>query len=382
MNILITIYRGLGYGGAEVSTKLLAEGLTKLGNKVIIASSDEYYGIDTKKFKKFDRIPVFRFQEAYLSRFLSKIIKEEKIDLIYAHDRLTSIPAILAAKKNKIKSIVHFRDYWFACPYSNCLAPDNFEYDKCDLRIILKHFKAKRWLIDLYKLIYLKRARKILITADLKFALSEAVKKRLEINNIKDSRIITSARKFHDFDGNKENIKRKYNLKKKVITFIGSLIYPKGIMNMIKIMPEILNENISFLIVGDGPLLEEIRNKNIPGIVLTGRLKAEEMPDVYAASDLILLPSVWQEPFSGILHEAAAAKKAILASNTGGSRDAMTEEELIEANNLGEWKKRIKELITNDRLREKLALDYAKRSRKNYDVDIVAKKVNEIFENL
>ena len=380
MNILITIYRGLGYGGAEVSTKLLAEGLIKLGNRVIIAASQDFEGLETKKFKEFGKIPIFRFQERYLSKFLSEVIKKEKIDLIYAHDRLTSVPAILAAKENKIKSAVHFRDYWFVCPYSSCLAPDNFEYDKCNFGVILKHFKMKRWLIDFYKLNYLKRARSILKKANLRFALSNAVKKRLELNGIKGSRVITSARKFEEFKGEGSKIKERYNLREKVITFVGSLTYSKGIMNMVKIMPEVLNEKVSFLIVGDGPLLNEIKNKNLDGVVLTGRLDAKEMPDVYAASDLILLPSVWQEPFSGILHEAAAAKKAILAANTGGSRDAMSEEELVEANNLGEWKRRIKELIENDDLRDKWALDYAKRARERYEVEIVAKKVNEIFE--
>ena len=380
MNILITIYRGLGYGGAEVSTKILAEGLIKLGNRVIIVSSDDYDGFETRKFKEFDKMPIFRFQERYLSKLLEGIIKREKIDIIYAQDRLTSVPAVLAAKKNKIKSIVHFRDYWFACPYSSCLAPDGFEYDKCNLSVVLKHFKPERWLIDFYKLIYLKRARRILRKADLKFALSNAVKRRLEDNEIAGSVVITSARKFDEVRGDSKKIKKMYNLRKRVITFIGSLTYPKGIMNMVKIMPGILNENTSFLIVGDGPLLEEIKNKNISGMVLTGRLDAKEMPDVYAASDLILLPSIWQEPFSGILHESAATKRYVLAADTGGSRD--TGLELVKANNLEEWKRKIKESIENDKLRNKKALEWHEIAKKKYDVDVVAKKVNGYFEEL
>jgi glycosyltransferase involved in cell wall biosynthesis len=382
MNILITIYRGLGYGGAEVSTKLMAHGLEKLGNKVIIAASDDYEGLETRKFREFGG-KLFKSQEKYLSKFLVDIIKRENIDIIYAQDRLTSVPSILAAKKTGVKSAVHFRDYWFACPYSSCLAPDGFEYDKCNLGTLLKHFKKSRFLIDLYKLRYLKRARKILKKANVKFALSTAVKRRLDINGVKDSIVVTSARKFGEFNGRGGGgIRKKYSLREKVITFIGSLTYSKGIMNMVKIMPDILNERISFLIVGDGPLLEDIKNKNLEGVVLTGRLKAEEMPDIYAASNLIVLPSVWQEPFSGILHESAAAGKAILAANTGGSKDAMEENKLVEANNLEEWKRRIKELIEDDNLREKWALDYSKRARERYEVKVVAKKVNEIFEKL
>ena len=380
MNILITVYHALGYGGAEISTKLLAEGLERLGNKVIIASSQRYDNLNTKTFRSFKKIPFFGFHEIYLSKFLSKLIWKENIDVVYSQDRLTSIPAILAAKKNNVKSVVHFRDYWFACPYSSCMAPDYFEYDKCDWKIIVKHYKFNRWLWDLYKLNYLKRARKILETANLKLANSSAVKKRLEINGIKTNVFIMPV--LRDFSkiskGESKKIKNKYNLRKKVITFIGNLTTPKGIMNMIKIMPEILNDEISFLIVGDGVLYNKIKEKNIDGVVLTGKLRYEEMADVYAASDLILLPSIWQEPLSGILLESAAMGKCVLASNSGGSRDVM--KDLIDPYDLEEWKRRIKELIEDDKLRERKSREWGKEAKEKYDVDVMARRVEECLK--
>ena len=380
MNILITTYRSLGYGGAEISTKLLAESLAKLGNKVVIASSQEYEGLDTRLFRKFERIPFFGLHEIYLSRFLSNLIDKESIEVIYAQDRLTSVSAILAAKKNKIKSSVHFRDYWFTCPYSSCMAPDYFEYDKCDWKIIIKHFKFRRWFWDFYKLIYLKKARKVLEEADLKLANSSAVKKRLEFNGIKTNVIVMPI--LRDFskisNGSGNIIQSRYNLRKKVITFIGNLTPPKGIMNMVKIMPDILNENISFLIVGDGVLYDEIKQKNIDGVVLAGKLKYEEMVDVYAASDLILLPSIWQEPLSGILLEAAAMEKFVLSSSSGGSKDVM--KDLIDPYDLDEWKKRIKELIEDDKLRERKARGWSEEAKKKYDADVIARRVEECLK--
>ena len=95
MRILITSYRPLGYGGAEISVSLLAKGLNKLGNKVIIASTEKFGGFECKLFKKFEKLP-FKFHEIYLKHFLINIIKKEKIDVIYSQDRLTSIGAILA----------------------------------------------------------------------------------------------------------------------------------------------------------------------------------------------------------------------------------------------------------------------------------------------
>ena len=75
MKILFTVYSSLGYGGAEVSMKLLAEGLKKRGHDVIIASTGDYPGFKTYRFMRFRRAPLFYVHNLYLSSFLSKIIK-------------------------------------------------------------------------------------------------------------------------------------------------------------------------------------------------------------------------------------------------------------------------------------------------------------------
>ena len=59
MKILFTVYAPLGYGGAEVSMKLLAEGLKKRGHDVIIASTGTYSGFKTYKFRRFRKAPLF-----------------------------------------------------------------------------------------------------------------------------------------------------------------------------------------------------------------------------------------------------------------------------------------------------------------------------------
>ena len=58
-------------------------------------------------------------------------------------------------------------------------------------------------------------------------------------------------------------------------------------------------------------------------IKLLGRLPYEKTREMYSISDIILLPSIWQEPFSGIPLETASAEKLIIASNTGGTVDSV-----------------------------------------------------------
>ncbi|MBI2507705.1 glycosyltransferase family 4 protein [Candidatus Woesearchaeota archaeon] len=383
MKILFTTYSGIGVGGAEISMSLLAEGLRKRGHEVFIASSGDYRnGI---RFKKFRKIPFYSIHNLYLSKFLSKIIKENHIDLIHAQDRLTSIAAIRAGRKFNIPFIIHFRDYWFACPRSSCLTPDFTEYDLCSYIMILKKFPINRWLWDMYKWRYIKSKWKELDKADLKFANSSVIKRRLELCGIKNNvKVLSILRNFYEEKGDGKKIKERYKLKDIVITFIGSLDYHKGIMNMLKIMPSVLNEmgNVSFLIVGDGPLYQEIKKVACRDIVLTGKLGRDEIKDVYDASDIILLPSVWQEPLSGILLEAAAYNKAIISSNTGGSVDILDKKFMIDPFDLSSWKKRIIELIENKSLRTKIGKEWGRVAREKYDVDVIAKKVEEEYENV
>src|SRR3989344_7169675 len=371
MNILFTTYSGLGIGGAETSMKLLAEGLRKLGDNVIIASSGEYE--NGRRFKSFRKIPFYSIHNRYLGNFFSKIVMKENIDIIHAHDRLNSVAAIRTGERLSVPVVVHFRDYWFACPRSSCLAPDFTEYDKCSYLTILKKFPAKRWLWEMYKWRYIKSIWKELNDADLKIANGSVIKRRLEKCGINNIKIIPVQRDFSEEKGNGKLIKDKYNLRKVVITFIGSLDYHKGIMNMLKIMPDIMDsKNISFLIVGDGPLLNKIKSMNHQGIVLTGRIDKKEMKDIYGASDIILLPSVWQEPLSGILLEAAAYNKVVDSSNTGGTPDILPEKYMLDPLDLKAWKIKIIELVNDEKLREKLGTEWGRMAKEKYNVDAIA----------
>jgi len=385
MNILFTTYSGLGKGGAEISTKILMEGLKEKGHGVFIASGGDYENVF--KFKKIKNIPFYSYHNFYLKKFFNKIIEEKKIDIIYGQDRLTSIPAILVAKKCGIRSVVHFRDYWFACPRSSCLMPNGKECEKCKISNLIKCSSLKRFLWDYRKLIYLRRKKTILNKADIKFANSNAVREKLELCNVKDAIVMPILRDFDKISkGDGWKIKEKYNLKDVVVSFVGGLTYSKGIMNMMKIMPDILGKNkgVSFLIVAKGKLFDKIKNMGIKNVVLTGRLESNEMPDVYGASDIVLLPSIWQEPLSGVLLEVAAMKKPVISSNTGGSPDILEDRKtgfLLDPNDLEKWKEKVELLIRDKNLRKKIGERWYKIAKDNYDKKIIAEKVENVWDS-
>ena len=149
-------------------------------------------------------------------------------------------------------------------------------------------------------------------------------------------------------------------------------------------MPSILEEkkNVSLLIVGDGPLLNEIKEKEFKDIILTGRLNKDEVEKVYDTSDIILLPSVWQEPLSGILLEAAAHNKVVISSNTGGSSDILDNEYMLDPLDLDGWKNKIIELIENKKLRIKMGKLWGEKAKDNYNVMSVSRLIEEEYKNV
>jgi len=393
MKILFTIYNLKNVGGAEASTYFLAKGLKNIGHEVIIASTGKYPKIKTYVFKKYRKIPSFSLQKHYLSNFLSKIITKEKIDIVHAQDRLTTVGAITAAKDNKIPVVVHFRDYWFVCPKSTCLMPSYKECSVCSLRKIIKCVPKKRLLWEIYKLYLIKSSWNLLKKANVKIAISNVIKNKLKLIGItKSIKVISNPIDLDLFiKANRKKIRKKYNLNGVVITFIGSIAYYKGVSILMKLIPKILKEkrNVYFLIVGDGPLKNQfvdfIKSKNLKNVIFTGKIPYKQVPNIYAASDILLFPSILQEPFGRIAIEAMAASKPIIASNVGGIKDIINHGKtgyLVDPFDLKKWKEYLHYLINNEKLRKKMGEKGYKLAKKKYDTNIIAKKIFNIYKKL
>ena len=409
MKILFTVYYGLGKGGAEVSTKILAEELKKSGDDVVFVSTEKYDGFRTHMIFGYNKLPFF-IQRAYAVRFLCDVIKREGVDVVHAHDRLTAVYAILAAKKCKVPVVVNFRDYWFACPRSSCVAHDGFVYDVCSYGTILRHFAKGRVLFDIYKWRWLKSVRKILKMADAKIANSNAVLRKMIMCGILGGVVVPISR---DFDGaglmmsgsgnagidigDVGEYKKTRSLGKVVVTYVGGLTDVKGVRNLMKIIDDVLRANketsyreVSFYIVGDGPLFGELKrfvweNNYFHKVILAGQIGREEMRLVYGASDIILLPSIWEEPLSGVLLEAGIMKKAVIASRRGGNIDCVNDGVngfLLEPFDIEMWKEKILYLAENEDVRVRMGEENFKFVNEKFDSKLVVKRFREIYSGL
>jgi glycosyltransferase involved in cell wall biosynthesis len=109
-----------------------------------------------------------------------------------------------------------------------------------------------------------------------------------------------------------------------LILYVGRLAWNKGIPDLLRAMPQILEhlKRAKLLICGRGKLEGVLRQQaKILGlgssVFFTGIIPPDELPSYYAASDLVVVPSIF-EPFGLVPVEAMSMAKPIVACRVGG----------------------------------------------------------------
>lgn len=111
------------------------------------------------------------------------------------------------------------------------------------------------------------------------------------------------------------------------LLYVGRLVPEKGLataLEALRLLVEAAPNAAATLTVVGGPddrwAREEIRRLGVDGHVrLAGSVPREEMPGIYAAHDVLVFPSAWEEPFSITLLEGMASGLAVATTLTGGT---------------------------------------------------------------
>lgn len=126
----------------------------------------------------------------------------------------------------------------------------------------------------------------------------------------------------------KEELKRELGFEGNLVLSVGSLTHAKG-FDMVPKVAKLVNERVdaTFLIIGSGPeekVLKEISSKLgvKDKVLLLGSKRYEETVKYYGAADLLLHPARY-EGYGLTALESLAAGAPVVASDTGGLRDAV-----------------------------------------------------------
>jgi glycosyltransferase involved in cell wall biosynthesis len=110
----------------------------------------------------------------------------------------------------------------------------------------------------------------------------------------------------------------------KVVLFVGTFSLHKGVKYLIGAMPQIVRQHpdVKLVLVGSGPLETRLRELVqrlgvTESVVFVGRRSHDQMPQVVAAADVLVLPSL-NEGLPRVILEAMATGLPVVATSVGG----------------------------------------------------------------
>ena len=117
---------------------------------------------------------------------------------------------------------------------------------------------------------------------------------------------------------------------KKVLLFTGRINKEKGIEEVVTAFRRLDHNKYVLVVVGDSFYTSKSRDKYLDdfntrisdlvdsnNILFTGYIDREQMPVVYNIADIVILPSMWDEPAGLTMLEAAFCEK-LITTNSGG----------------------------------------------------------------
>lgn len=259
-------------------------------------------------------------------------LKKMKPDIVHLHSKILSFPVLISAKILKIPVVLTVLDHEVICPMGNLMKPDgaictSFHGSQCvecfpktiipsPMQKIAAHCRS---------LIFDYFLRKL----DSIVALTRSSRTLLEHYGLPSEKIRVIY--HYKIDFKRKNLMSRVP-KEPTILFVGWLRPYKGLHVVIQAMQYIIKEvpRARLLVIGSvGPrdypeyetkIKNMIENLKLEGhVFFLGKRKHEEVMELLAESNVLVVPEQWPNTFGPvILVEAMSLAKPVVASNIGG----------------------------------------------------------------
>ena len=326
-----------GIGGIAQHVRGLENYLEQTGNFVDVLSSNNSFTLPIKGLKN----PSFMLSSSLKVKFM------KKYDIIHAHN----IPSAKAMKNSKGKKILSLHGI--------------FSQQVDEL-----HGKTTGTISKKYENNALKWADAITVVS--KEAFDYYVNLGYPVFQIPNAIDISS------LTSNKD---RRYQ---KQIIFAGRLSHEKGINLLIELAHKLPFES-DLIILGSGPEEKRIQNliKTQKNVHFLGYQNKEKTISLIRGSDLLIQPSL-QEGISSTILEAMACNTLVVATNIGGNKELITDNEtgfLVNSNSTSQIIEKINYVLSNP-LKSKVITNNAFTYVKQYDWNVIGKKYLNLYQKI
>lgn len=319
-------------GGAENSVKKLAEGLVRYNNSVTVMctgmkdSEEIINGVRIVRFKPQNTgrgIPgehksrlrnYIRLYQDIWNEFnypqIDKIIEKYKPEVIHTNGLYNISPIVWKIAKRKGIPVVHtLRDYSILCPLVvyNCGGKKRgckHYFPLCAIQNSVN--KVSTRMVDY-------------VTAPSAVTLNTVLGKGF-FSHVNSS-VVSNATEFN-FQKSIISLEKKGKRQKgdKIqFVYLGGLTESKGVLWLLEAFATLDSDQVDLFIAGKGPLEHLVvdYSKKYTHISYCGFLNEKEVASLLDRSDVLLCPSLWQEPFGRVVLDAYMHGLPVIANNSG-----------------------------------------------------------------
>ena len=259
---------------------------------------------------------------------VQKMLSQEDPDLVLIHQILN--PSLTRLLANQKPSIQFIHDFKIICPdgrktlkrYAK-ICPFPLSYS-CQARAYQFRCMPRNPFVGLplifnsKKIVRLHRQRSFIAVA------SEFMKSILLYNGFKESRVAVIPI-FTDIPKLNKTLSHQHEPS---LLAIGRIVPEKGMDYLLRAFANIKHK-MNLTVVGNGPALSELKSLSQKlgihsRVTFTGWLSHNELNRFYQRCALVVVPSIWPEPFGMVGIEAMSYEKPVVAFDVGGISEWLT----------------------------------------------------------
>jgi glycosyltransferase involved in cell wall biosynthesis len=292
---------------------------------------------------------------------LLELLSENKYEFVHCHSPIGGVCGRLAANKTNTKVIYTAHGFHF--------------YRNAPLYHWMVYYPTER---------FLAKFTDILITINKEdFATAQNFKAK-KVIYVPGIGIETS--KYKSTPTSSEKVKKKLAISgnKVVLLSVGELSKRKNHEIIIRALSKLNNENIVYLICGQGRLEDHLKNIAIENNVDVRLLGYRtDIPEIYSAADIFVFPSL-QEGLPVALMEAMAAGLPVICSDIRGNSDLIEDNVggyVIDKNDTEGYEAAIARLISNYEIRQQMKQQNQIRIE-DFDLSIINKMMRQVYEEI
>jgi glycosyltransferase involved in cell wall biosynthesis len=357
---------GLTFGGAETLLRDLAAGLEKRGYRITVGYSTPGPFVQEliDKGLTLKHIPRMGLIDPVLMFRMIKLMRNDPPQIVHTHLFKSDFHGRLAARLAGVPVVVstlHNNDSW-----------------------------AKNWLLGhIYGATAYLVDRLIAVSSEVKayhlMKTGVPSKKMLVIENGVD---VTA---FSGKEAEAEKIRQEFDIAPHapLLGIVGRLKPQKDLPTFLFAATKILQErpDSRFLVVGDGPLLDELQEQAhelglLPSLIFTGMRK--DIPSILASLNIVVLSSLW-EGLPVILLEGMAAARPFVSTSVDGVIGVAIPNEtalLVPPGNPSELAGACLKLIRDPQLSQRMGLAGRERVMHKYSLNVMIDHISALYVEL